>query len=101
MRDRFAAVALMAVGSALLSATAHADPPSGPNKGAAEMALFPPAAIRWQEGPPSLPKGALAAVLEGDPAREGPFVLRVKMPDGYRVPPHTHPKAERITVLSG
>jgi anti-sigma factor ChrR (cupin superfamily) len=41
------------------------------------------------------------AVLEGDPNREGPFVFRLKLPDGYRVPPHTHPKTERVTVLSG
>ena len=26
---------------------------------------------------------------------------RVKVPDGYRIPPHTHPKTERITVISG
>jgi quercetin dioxygenase-like cupin family protein len=63
--------------------------------------LFLPAEVKWREGPPSLPKGAMVAVLEGDPAREGPFVVRFKMPDGYRVPPHTHPKAERVTVLSG
>jgi len=41
------------------------------------------------------------AVLEGDPDKEGPFVFRLKLPDGYRVPPHTHPKVERITVLAG
>jgi quercetin dioxygenase-like cupin family protein len=37
----------------------------------------------------------------GDPNKEGPFVFRVKVPDGYRVPPHTHPKTERVTVISG
>lgn len=41
------------------------------------------------------------AVLEGDPSREGPFVLRIKLPDGFRVMPHTHPKDERVTVISG
>jgi anti-sigma factor ChrR (cupin superfamily) len=40
-------------------------------------------------------------VLERDPTKEGPFVLRVKLLDGYRVPPHTHPKTERVTVISG
>jgi quercetin dioxygenase-like cupin family protein len=43
----------------------------------------------------------MIAVLEGDPTKEGPFVFRVKLPDGYRVPPHTHPKTERVTVISG
>jgi quercetin dioxygenase-like cupin family protein len=41
------------------------------------------------------------AVLEGDPGKPGPFVFRVKAPDGYRVPPHTHPKPERVTVIAG
>jgi quercetin dioxygenase-like cupin family protein len=43
----------------------------------------------------------MIAVLEGDPSKEGPFVFRIKIPDGYRVPPHTHPKTERVTVISG
>ena len=77
----------------------HGEPPAP--KDAGEFELFPADAIKWQDGPPSLPKGAKIAVLEGDPAREGPFVFRVKVPDGYRVPPHTHPKTERVTVISG
>jgi hypothetical protein len=60
-----------------------------------------PSAIEWRDGPASLPKGAKVAVLEGDPAKAGPFVLRIKLPDGFRVMPHTHPKDERVTVISG
>jgi hypothetical protein len=60
-----------------------------------------PDALEWRDGPPSLPKGAQIAVLEGDPSKEGPFVFRVKVPDGYRIPVHTHPKTERVTVISG
>ena len=41
------------------------------------------------------------AVLEGDPTKEGPFVVRFQFPDGYHVSPHTHPKTERVTVISG
>ena len=66
-----------------------------------EFRLFPLDKIEWKEGPPSLPPGAKIAFLEGDPSKEGPFVFRVKAPDGYRIPPHTHPKTERITVISG
>jgi quercetin dioxygenase-like cupin family protein len=40
-------------------------------------------------------------VLEGDPAKEGPFTMRALLPDGYSVPPHTHPAVEHITVISG
>ncbi|HEX5273198.1 MAG TPA: cupin domain-containing protein [Gemmataceae bacterium] len=63
--------------------------------------IFTPKDVKWQDAPPSLPRGAKIAVLEGDPTKEGPFVMRIKMPDGYRVPPHTHPKQERVTVISG
>src|SRR5437667_4908482 len=69
--------------------------------GHADAALYPPAEIVWKDGPPSLPPGAKIAVLEGDPAKPGPFVMRAKLPDGYRIPPHTHPKPERLTVISG
>ena len=41
------------------------------------------------------------AMLEGDPTKEGPFVVRFQFPDGYHIPPHTHPKTERVTVISG
>ena len=64
-------------------------------KGSMAASVHRPDELRWRDGPPSLPLGAKVAVLEGDPAREGPFVFRVKVPDGYRIPPHTHPKAER------
>src|SRR4249920_3578966 len=67
----------------------------------AGIVLSPPDSLKWQAGPPSLPKGAQIAVLEGDPGKEGPFVFRVKVPDGYRIPPHTHPKTERVTIISG
>src|SRR5262245_35275374 len=63
--------------------------------------LHRPETLKWQDGPPSLPPGAKFVVLEGDPAKAGPFVFRVKVPDGYRVPVHTHPKSERVTVIAG
>jgi hypothetical protein len=60
-----------------------------------------PDTIKWVDAPPSLPPGAKVAVLEGDPTKEGHFVMRAKLPDGYKIMPHTHPKDERVTVLSG
>jgi quercetin dioxygenase-like cupin family protein len=41
------------------------------------------------------------AVLEGDPTKEGSFVVRFQFPEGYHIPPHTHPKTEHVTVISG
>ena len=66
-----------------------------------EPQLHTPDSLKWEDGPKSLPPGARIAVLEGDPTRPGPFVFRVKVPDGYRIPPHMHPKPERVTVISG
>jgi quercetin dioxygenase-like cupin family protein len=48
-----------------------------------------------------LPAGAKLAVLEGDPAKKGPFTIRFQFPDSYKVAPHSHPTAERVTVISG
>jgi uncharacterized RmlC-like cupin family protein len=31
----------------------------------------------------------------------GPYVVRLKMPDGYKIMPHWHPTTENVTVVSG
>ena len=48
-----------------------------------------------------MPPGPKIAVLHGDPAKEGHFVMRLKAPDGFKVPPHYHPSDENLTVLQG
>jgi quercetin dioxygenase-like cupin family protein len=58
-------------------------------------------AVKWGPAPPSLPSGAQAAVLLGSPAKDGPFVIRLKFPAGFVVPPHRHSKDEFVTVISG
>ncbi len=63
---------------------------------------FTPDQVKFGPAPPFLPPGAQLAVLEGDPmASTGDFTIRLKMPDGYKVAPHTHPNRENVTVLSG
>ena len=57
--------------------------------------------VAWGPGPASLPAGAQLAVLLGSPAKEGPFVIRLKFPDGFVVPPHRHTKDEFLTVIAG
>ena len=59
------------------------------------------AEIKWGEAPPSLPKGAKLAVMTGDPSKKGTFTVRLKMPAGYKVPPHWHTQDEQLTILSG
>jgi quercetin dioxygenase-like cupin family protein len=59
------------------------------------------AELKWGPAPPKLPAGAQLAVIQGDPGAEGPYVMRVKFPAGYKVQAHWHPTRENVTVLSG
>jgi quercetin dioxygenase-like cupin family protein len=63
--------------------------------------IISPQDLKWGKAPPSIPPGAEAAILYGDPGKEGMFAFRLKLPKGYRIPPHTHPKPEIVTVISG
>jgi anti-sigma factor ChrR (cupin superfamily) len=57
--------------------------------------------LEWAPAPNFVPEGAQLAVLSGDPSKDGPYVLRMKMPAGYKVPAHNHPTTEMVTVISG
>jgi quercetin dioxygenase-like cupin family protein len=63
--------------------------------------VFEAGDVEFKPGPPTLPPGAQFAILVGNPAEEGQFVMRLKFPAGYDIPPHRHPKEEHVTVLSG
>ena len=67
----------------------------------ADHGLFTPADINWADAPNALPTGAKLAVLEGNPFQPGLYTMRLKMPDGYQVPPHWHVRTEHVTVVSG
>jgi anti-sigma factor ChrR (cupin superfamily) len=62
--------------------------------------MVTPAELKWSDVP-SLPPGAKVAVIEGPMSQAVPFTVRLKFPDGYRIPAHWHPAVERVTVLSG
>ena len=64
-------------------------------------AFTPQPTLKWGPAPPILPAGAEMAVVRGDPTKAGEFVVRMRFPDGYRIPPHTHPTTENVTVLEG
>jgi quercetin dioxygenase-like cupin family protein len=63
--------------------------------------VVPAGEVKWGAAPASLPPGAQASALLGHPAKEGPFVLRLKFPAGFVIPPHRHSKDEFVTVISG
>lgn len=66
-----------------------------------QMILVSPADVRWGPAPEVFPKGAQAAILQGDLSKAEAYTVRLKMPDSYRIAPHTHPVDEHVTVLKG
>jgi hypothetical protein len=69
--------------------------------GPSHVKAYTPDQVKWGSGPNALPAGAQMAVLEGDPMKPGPFTIRLKFPNNYRIPPHSHGRTEHVTVLSG
>lgn len=57
--------------------------------------------IQWGPAPAVFPAGAQLAVLAGDPGKDGEYTVRLRMPSGYRIAPHTHPTDEHVTVIQG
>jgi len=55
--------------------------------------------VVWRDNP-TLTGGKLA-ILAGVPTKEGPVVMRFKIPANTKHQPHWHPHAEVVTVLNG
>ena len=58
-----------------------------------------PETLRWSS-PPNIP-GVKAVWILGAEEKAGPYILRVRLGKGSRIPPHTHPDERHTTVLSG
>jgi len=58
-----------------------------------------PSEIKWTPEPAA--PGVELAILLGDPNKQGPFVVRVRLPADTRVMPHTHPVPRTYSVLAG
>ena len=84
----------------VLACAAFAAPAMAQGTGSAHS-FISPTDIKWGDAPPSLPKGAKIAVLQGDPGKAGPFVIRLQAPGGYKIAPHWHTQDEQLTVISG
>jgi hypothetical protein len=84
-----------------LGSAAVASQSGNPTASAQGHVVMPANEVKWGPAPPGLPPGAQAAVLSGDPSKAGPFALTARLPDGYRVPPHSHPTAENVIVTAG
>ena len=87
--------------AALTLSAGVASAQDAPQTNASHAIVALPDQVTWGPGPASLPTGAKAAVLEGNPSAPGPFTMRLLLPNHYRIPPHYHPAVEHVTVLKG
>ena len=57
---------------------------------------------KYTAAPAPYPDAATMAVLSGDPSKAGSqYTVRLKLPDGVKIAPHTHGDMENVTVISG
>jgi quercetin dioxygenase-like cupin family protein len=75
--------------------------PAAPGVAQDAHTILTPADIKWGPAPPVMRPGVQAAVLFGDPSKKGLFIMRIKFPKGYELPPHFHPVDELVTIISG
>ena len=97
---RFLALGLIFIFTAG-AAMAQGKMPANAKGGAKDHLMLNSSELKWMEGPASLPPGAKLAVLEGDPAKAGPFTMRAIFPPNYVIMPHYHPQIEHVTVMEG
>lgn len=97
---KFLAIFIL-VPALLLAQTATTAKKTATKAAAPAASVVTPDKLQWGPAPPVFPAGAQFAVVTGNPAAAGPFIVRLKLPDGYRIMPHWHPTAENVTVLSG
>ncbi len=97
-------VSLALVLSASASAQEKAAAPhktAGKVHAAATHVMLNAADLQWGPAPPGLPAGSQVALLAGNPGASGRYTVRMKAPDGYKIPAHWHPTGENLTVISG
>ena len=90
---RFAAFAALAVSVSVAFASLADSAP-----GEEPVAVLPDD-VQWK--PDARGPGMYTAVVSGNPKQAGPYVLRVKMTEDARLPPHRHPDVRYVTVLTG
>ena len=89
--------------SSKLTAQSPRAPQSGASRSeGAEHAMSNSDDLNWGPAPAIFPAGAMFAVVQGNPSVPGEiFTVRLRFPNGYILPPHTHPTDEHVTVLRG
>ena len=86
----------LAVAAMAVAASASAQPGDGGFK------RFAPDSLTWFDYPGDGGKlGVKEAILYGDPAKPGLYVIRIKWPKNVMSRPHSHPEDRFISVLQG
>ncbi|AAW60680.1 cupin domain-containing protein [Gluconobacter oxydans] len=102
-KKHFASSALLLCTTLIVTPLTHSAPvPTEPAPDQSAVTVIPGSdAVKWQPAPVMFPHGTKMAILTGDTSKPGPFTLRVMMPSGSFIPPHTHNLDEMLTVISG
>ena len=85
----FIALAAVLIGAAMAQT---ATPP---------VVALTPTEMKWQSQGGLATPGMEQLNLVGDPAKPGPYTLRLKFPKGFTIAPHTHPDSREVTIISG
>lgn len=95
---------IVAVSSLLVASQAEAQQqgaaPMPHQPGEAAFLAVLPENIEWRPFP-AFPPSVRLAIIVGTPTGVGPYVIRVKVPDGVKLAPHRHPEDRVYTVISG
>ena len=62
--------------------------------------IIVPSEMKWVVNPQQ-PGGMQTMILAGDPAKEGLYTMRIKVPAGMKLFPHFHPDNRNAVILSG
>ena len=81
---------------ALVLATAAAAQDAAP-----DVVALTPAEMKWASQGAYARPGMEQANLIGDPAKPGPYTIRLRFPKGMRLEAHSHPDSREVTIISG
>jgi quercetin dioxygenase-like cupin family protein len=95
MRCRLLTASVLLAGVLIATNSAGAEPLSPKTFGSVR-----PEALKFEPFS-AFPPGAKLVVVVGDPTKPGPYVVRVTVPNGVKMMPHTHPEDRIYTVISG
>jgi quercetin dioxygenase-like cupin family protein len=88
----------LAVTSAAVLAAVLA-PPASADKDELGFVRITPDQVKWTDMPGF--EGVKFAIIEGDPKKQGIYVVRVKFSPGRMTRPHWHPEDRHAIVISG